>query len=168
MICYFTGKNKFLSNYYDQHDCKIDLGEGLTYKSAEAAFQGGKVYFPTNKSRKNPKSPEHRLEKRFCDFDNPAAAKSLGRKIKMRPDWDEIKDDHMRRVIHAKFSQNEDLKQRLLATGDEILVEGNSWHDNYWGDCHCPKCREIQGKNRLGTILMEVRSELKEAKEKGE
>lgn len=159
-ILYFTGKNKFLSNYYDQHSNPIDLGDGLTYKSAEAAFQGGKVYFPTNKSRRNPKSPQHRLEKRFCDFDNPAAAKSLGRKIELRPDWEEIKDSHMRRVLEAKFSDPE-LAQKLIDTGDKFLCEGNSHHDNYWGNCTCPKCRDIEGQNHLGLILMNIREQLK-------
>ena len=162
-IYYFTGKNKFLSNYYDQHDNPIVLDNGLTYKSAEAAFQGGKVYFPTNKSMKDPKSPQHRLEKRFSDFDNPAAAKSLGRHIELRPDWNAVKDDHMEKVIRAKFSDPE-LQAMLLSTGDEELIEGNSWHDNYWGNCTCPKCREIEGGNHLGKILMKVRAELQAQK----
>ena len=55
-----------------------------------------------------------------------------------------------------------DLKQRLLETGTQPIEEDTtSWHDNYWGNCHCPKCRNIPGQNRLGIILMETRDKLK-------
>lgn len=68
----------------------------------------------------------------------------------------------MRRVVMAKFEQNKDLKQRLLETGTQPIEEDTtSWHDNYWGNCHCPKCRNIPGQNRLGIILMETRDKLK-------
>ena len=43
---------------------------------------------------------------------------------------------------------------------DIMLIEGNYWHDNYWGNCLCPKCKEIEGQNQLGKILMKVRSTL--------
>jgi len=48
----------------------------------------------------------------------------------------------------------------LLATLDAELIEGNAWHDNFWGDCFCEKCRDIEGLNVLGNILMRIREEL--------
>ena len=45
-------------------------------------------------------------------------------------------------------------------TGDAELIEGNTWHDNYWGVCSCSKCNG-RGKNRLGKLLMKVREELR-------
>ena len=69
----------------------------------------------------------------------------------------------MYEICKAKFLQNEDLRIRLLATGDEYLEEGTTgWHDNYWGNCECEKCKNIEGKNTLGKILMRVRKELRD------
>ena len=39
-------------------------------------------------------------------------------------------------------------------------------HDNEYGNCICPKCAEIEGENKLGKILMRVRTELREKEEK--
>lgn len=63
-------------------------------------------------------------------------------------------------ALRKKFN-NSVLKKKLLATGDALLIEGNTCHDNYWGDCKCEKCKDIKGENRLGQLLMQVREELK-------
>ena len=57
-----------------------------------------------------------------------------------------------------QLTQNEDLKQLLLATGDLVLEEGNTWHDTFWG----VDARTREGENHLGRILMRVRGELAE------
>ncbi|NWN81082.1 NADAR family protein, partial [Bacillus sp. (in: firmicutes)] len=49
------------------------------------------------------------------------------------------------------------LKNKLLQTGESILIEGNTWGDKIWGVCNGV------GENKLGKILMKVRNELKEA-----
>lgn len=82
---------------------------------------------------------------------------------------EEVKDDAMYQVEKAKFMQDEKLKKQLLATGDEELVEENTWHDNYWGICICNKCMQARAhcnydestSNQLGKILMKVREELR-------
>ena len=64
----------------------------------------------------------------------------------------------------AKFRQNRDARQILLSTNDAILIEGNTWHDNTWGDCSCgdrPECKK-PGLNLLGKALMLVRKELQD------
>ena len=67
----------------------------------------------------------------------------------------------MKDIVTRKFTQNFDLKQKLLHTGNEKLIEGNSWHDYIWGmNFSC-----TIGENNLGKILMEVRDELKGNKE---
>ena len=60
-------------------------------------------------------------------------AKKLGRKITMSPEWEGVKYPLMGDVCFAKFSQNQDLKDILLGTGQGELVENTtSWHDNIW------------------------------------
>ena len=61
----------------------------------------------------------------------------------------------MWRICYCKFAHNDDLKEKLLATGDAELIEGNTWNDTYWGVCRG------KGKNHLGKIIMEVREALK-------
>jgi ribA/ribD-fused uncharacterized protein len=87
----------------------------------------------------------------------PAAAKRMGRsrKYPLRPDWEQVKDDLMRRGVRRKFETHADLRELLLSTGDEELVE-NAPGDYYWG---CGKTGT--GRNMLGKILMEVRDSLR-------
>jgi predicted NAD-dependent protein-ADP-ribosyltransferase YbiA (DUF1768 family) len=63
-------------------------------------------------------------------------------------------------IIRNKFSDKY-MSDLLLNTGDEELIEGNYWHDNYWGNCTCSKCKDIEGQNKLGKILMKVRDEIR-------
>ena len=74
------------------------------------------------------------------------------------PDWSKVKFDRMRRVLRAKFTQHQDLRDLLLSTGDARLVE-SAKTDNpvnrLWGEVNG------KGKNMLGVLLMELRSELR-------
>lgn len=144
MISGFRGPNNFLSNFFE---CDITYN-GITYKNTEAAFQAQKT-----KVRE--------LQEKFANLD-PSAAKRKGRGLYLRTDWEEVKDNLMYEIVKAKFEQNPALLRSLLATGEVELVEANIWHDNYWGVCECEKCKDIQGKNNLGKVLMRVREELRE------
>ena len=62
-------------------------------------------------------------------------------------------------ILRAKFAVPE-LKEKLIATGDAELVEGNRWHDNRRGKCSCEKRQNKEGQNWLGKILMEIRKEI--------
>lgn len=135
MIDNFHGKYFFLSNFF----CVPVKYGGLTFTNTEAAFHSEKC---------SSRSSE------FVNL-NPSEAKRLGRRVKLRPDWEDVKDDIMLNVVCAKFDQHPDLAQKLLETGDEELVEGNTWEDRYWGVCGG------KGKNMLGKILMRVREELR-------
>lgn len=81
-------------------------------------------------------------------------AKQEGRKVPLRADWEQVKVEAMFTAVYAKFSQNENLKAMLLATGNRYLEEGNTWNDVTWGVCNGI------GKNLLGQILMLVRTML--------
>ena len=93
---------------------------------------------------------------RIMAAETPGDAKKLARKIKKVDNWDDIKLHIMFNLLLYKFSFEKN-KQKLLATGDEELCEGNIWHDNFWGDCHCEHCINKPGANHLGKLLMKVR-----------
>ena len=84
----------------------------------------------------------------------PALAKRYGKAVSMRPNWDEIKVRVMCEIVEAKFTQNPNLTNMLLATEDAILIEGNTWGDTFWGVC------DGKGENNLGKVLMRVRDRL--------
>lgn len=73
---------------------------------------------------------------------------------KLRGDWEAVKDSVMYEICKAKFSQNPDLADQLVATKDAELIEGNTWGDRIWGVC------DGVGENRLGKILMRIRAEM--------
>lgn len=143
MVKEFREEYFFLSNFYEVPVTYL----GNTYRNSEAAFQSMKLYSPNERSQ-------------FTDL-NPSEAKRLGRSVKLRSDWNNVREKHMRGIIKAKFEQNADLRDNLLSTGDEELIECNDWHDNVWGDCTCPQCKTCEGQNKLGKILMEIREELR-------
>lgn len=132
----FRGKYYFLSNFSSYPVTY----EGLTYLNNEAAFQAMKVM-------------DVKKRESFTHLE-PNLAKAKGRKVLLRPDWEKVKEQYMYEIVLAKFSQNEDIKEKLLDTGDALLIEGNSWNDVIWGVC------KGRGQNKLGKILMRVRKEL--------
>ena len=83
----------------------------------------------------------------------PKDAANMGRNrsLPLRSDWERVKDDVMRAGVLQKFKTHMDIREILLSTGDELLVE-NSPIDYYWS---CGK--DGSGKNKLGQILVEVR-----------
>ena len=146
MIKFFRNKYFFMSNFYQAPV----MFEGLLYTNNEAAYQSAKV--ADIECRTNLNTSNGAID--FTKL-SPAQSRAAGRKVDLRKDWEEIKDQVMYDIVYDKFSRNKDLKEQLLATGDKELIESNTWNDTYWG-----VCRGV-GKNMLGKTLMRVRSELK-------
>jgi ribA/ribD-fused uncharacterized protein len=142
-IVSFDKDYEFLSNFYHS-PFTVD---GIQYDTVEHFFQSRKASTWDEAMWVNA-------------ADTPGLAKGRGRKVSMRPDWEQIKVDVMRFALEQKFAIPE-LKEKLLATGNIELIEGNWWDDNFWGDCYCPACQSFQGKNMLGKLLMELREKLK-------
>lgn len=143
MIDSFRGYYGFLSNF-SKYSTAYD---GVVYPTSEHAYQAAKTLY---------------LEERkaFLDFDSPRDAKKLGQTVSKRSDWESVKYGVMKQILYDKFSRHHEIRQRLLSTGESELVEGNTWHDNTWGNCSCDRCFNIEGKNLLGNALMEVRGHL--------
>lgn len=119
--------------------------KGKTWQTTEHYFQAQKFA-----------GTEH--ENKIRNAPNPMKAAELGRtrKVKIRKNWDNLKDNVMFDAIKAKFTQHEDLRKLLLETEDKILIE-HTENDNYWGDGG-----DGSGKNKLGKLLMKLRIELKD------
>ena len=84
-------------------------------------------------------------------------AKRLGRSVHLRYDWDVVKEWVMLRLLLQKFAPGTQAHTTLSSTKGKWLVEGNRWHDNYWGNCTCDRCVHIVGQNKLGLLLMQIR-----------
>lgn len=143
MITSFDGEYAFLSNFfYEPFDCY-----GVVVPTAEHAYQAQKA-----------SHGEIATKRLILSATTPGHAKRLGRRVKLREGWDDIKVDVMRKIIAAKFRDGSVLSSMLAATGDEELVEGNTWGDTFWGCVRTPeKHGSWVGANHLGIILMEWR-----------
>jgi ribA/ribD-fused uncharacterized protein len=143
MITEFKDEYRFLSNF----NSSPIVWKGTNWPTVEHAYQAAK----TN-------DVSQRLTIQHAA--TPGKAKRLGRAVTLRKDWDTEKVPIMKVLVRKKFTQNIGLRMLLFITADEELAEGNHWHDNFWGNCLCNKCEHIKGKNMLGKILMEVRSNI--------
>lgn len=133
----FNGEYRFLSNFYET---PITY-EGITYPSVENAYQAAKTI-----------NQEERLQ--FVKISSKEA-KSLGRKITIREEWDTVKLQVMWNLIYEKFTRNRKLLSFLILTGDKHIEETNWWGDKFWGVCRG------EGENNLGKLLMKLREKLK-------
>ena len=132
----FKGKYYFLSNFYT---APITY-KGITYLNNEAAFQSMKT--------------EYREDRKKFSKLSARDAKKLGREIPLRRGWENVKEIYMYEINLAKYTQHENLKEKLLATDQCYLEEGNYWGDREWGTV------DGVGNNKLGKILMRIRHEL--------
>ena len=153
-ISSFEGDHRFLSNFW----YVSIIYDGAVYASVEHAFQAAKS------SELADREAIRRIKK-------PGDAKRYGQTIQLGSNWESLKRGIMLDLLRQKFginlSQHRYLRSGLLATGNEKLIEGNTWHDNYWGVCYCYACNRERnretpdlGKNWLGKLLMHVRQEI--------
>lgn len=139
VISSFRGEYQFLSNMAKATFC----WDGRQYLNSEAAFQSAKTLDAKERDA-------------FSSM-NGVTAKRAGKKVALRSDWEQVKVGIMEEVVRAKFQQNPELRDKLIATGNAQLVEGNYWHDTFWG----VDSKTGEGENHLGQILMKVRAELR-------
>lgn len=149
MIDSFTGRWRFLSNF---HPCTIEF-QGIKYPSVEHYYVAMKIKTDQQIEGRNITLIDCR--EMISRMKDTAKVKQLGKILKLRKDWELIKLDTMLFGVREKF-KDEDLRQMLLDTGDQELVEGNNWGDKFWG------VSAGEGQNNLGKILMKVRKEIRE------
>ena len=146
---------RFLSHF---HPAAIEL-DGFVWPSAEHAYQSHK-------------SLDRDYVQAIREAESPGKAKRLAsypakrswfiqHDKKPRPDWNDVKLDIMRRIDLAKFTQNDDLRELLLATGDAQLVE-DSQSEPFWGIG-----KDGKGSNWAGRVLMEIREKLRRTRSHG-
>lgn len=141
ILFYSTRDHYGAFSNFSRHGVELD---GLWWKTTEHYFQAQKF-------------TDEVYKEKIRNAPDPKTAASLGRsrKVKLRDDWEDVKDDIMRKAVRRKFQTHEQLRLLLMSTGGEEIIE-NAPGDYYWG---CGK--DHSGKNMLGKILMEVREELK-------
>jgi len=134
------------SNFSD-HPTLID---GHLWKTTEHYFQAMK-FFGSDDAWYNT----------IKNVDSVAASKKLGnsRDHKLRDDWENVKDDVMRKAVKAKVYQHLDVFNFLMSTGNQVLIEASPT-DYYWGEGDLRT-----GKNMLGKILMEIRKDIKDTQQ---
>lgn len=140
----FTGNYRWLSNFFPLQSPIVDEYDGVyfSYETVEHAYQAMKTLDST-------------VRVQVMTATSPYSAKRKGRTIRLREDWESKKDAIMLELVRKKFYYNPELKRLLINTGESHIYEVNPWGDHYWG------CDEfLEGENRLGEILMQVRQEV--------
>lgn len=159
-VLFFSGnaaldENKYLSNMYEA-PIQVD---GITFPTVEHYFQWSKAKM----------FGDAEMEKKILKTPSPKSVKTFGKKVKdfKEEEWTAKKDNVMRIAVKAKFTQHPELRKKLQETGDKRIGEANP-RDKYWGigtGADTSKAKDPSkwpGKNVLGKILEEIRTELKE------
>lgn len=133
----FFNEHRFLSNF---HIAPL-VYRGLTFPTSEHAYMAMK-------------STDKEWWQYMAGLQTPREARAEGQRVELRPDWAHVKVKFMYEVCFNKFTQNEDLREKLLSPKDQLLTENNWWRDTFWG------FYKGTGENNLGKVLMKVRSEM--------
>ncbi len=137
MIESFSGDNRFLSNFWPS-EVRVD---GVVYPTVEHAYQASKTL-------------DRVMRAHIAMLPRAYQAKHWGHKLVLRTGWNAMRLEVMRNLLDQKFRIPE-LREKLLATGNQWIIEGNNWGDKFWGQVGG------QGLNHLGKLLMEVRQEIR-------
>jgi ribA/ribD-fused uncharacterized protein len=140
-ITSFDGDYKFLSNFFP---AEVEF-EGLVFPTVEHAYQAAKTVDMMERGA-------------IRQAQKAGQAKRMGDHVTKRPNWEAIKERVMEQLLAKKFAYPA-LADALLETLPSQLVEGNKYHDRFWG-AELVDGRWI-GLNRLGDKLMKLRNDLR-------
>jgi len=141
----FKYNGRWIHNWFSNMLSSPITIDGIRYNSVENYYQAMKSLDPDDWER--------------VAIMSPSGSKKWGRKTKLRPDWELVKRDVMKKALLEKFS-HEPWTIMLKATGIEVIVEWNNWGDRIWG----VEISDNKGQNLLGKLLMEIREDLKHGK----
>lgn len=145
--------NGYLSNWY----MSDFVADDIKFTSMEQYMMYKKAQLFNDKE----------IMQEILSIDNVGKIKMLGRSVK---NYDEVMWNGVRQIVvyeglYAKFSQNESLREKLLATENDILAEC-AVSDCIWGiglamnDDKRLSTEEWRGQNLLGFAIMQVREKL--------
>jgi N-glycosidase YbiA len=126
---------------FSRHGIALD---GIWWPTVEHYFQAQKF-----------EDSAYQAQIRTATTPKQAAALGRSRDVPLRSDWEAVKDGIMLQAVWQKFQTHSELRDLLLSTGEEPIVE-NAPGDYYWG---CGQ--DGTGLNKLGQILQQVRAELR-------
>lgn len=143
-IVSFSKEYRFLSNFFP---CII-IKDDIHYSTVEHYYQAMK-------------SSDVNIHKRVAGMLRASEAKKFGRTImyddlEWREDWDQVRLKVMTEGLVQKFAPNTRLAEDLKNTDGYLIIEGNTWKDNFWG----VDFETGIGENRLGILLMRIREKL--------
>jgi len=130
----------------------------LNNRSWHRSGYDGRVYMSVEHAYAAAKSDSDADRGEIGTIASPKDAYEYGRQIPLRADWDtRLRYEAMFTALAAKF-RNPELAAKLEATGDALLIDGVTDHDQHWSECHCERHFEYPGTNHLGRALMALRS----------
>ena len=131
------GWERDLSNF-----APLDVSyDGEIWPTVEHAFQAAKCVRADDR-------------RKVADAASPAIARRIGKRVELRSGWDDMRRELMVALCRDKLARHAELRERIVATGDEDLVHEAPW-DSFWGSGRTGK-----GRNELGKVYMELRSEI--------
>ena len=150
MITFYRANEKPYGAFSNLYRCTIEF-EGRQFPTAEHAYQFGKA-----------RKPE--VAEWLMAAPSPSLLAMAAHGLyhwDIAPGWSKCKIDRMRAVLLAKFSQHGDIRELLLSTGTEELVEVGTVDNTvnrFWGRLEIRG--ELVGTNMLGKLLMETRERI--------
>ncbi|WP_280829842.1 NADAR family protein [Mycobacterium sp. OTB74] len=139
----FRGDHYFLSNFYPA----VTPHRGHHFPTSEHAYMAART-------------TDAGAVAAILAASVPTHAQQIGRTATQLANWDQHRFRLMEEILIAKFTHNPELADKLIATTGSLLIEGNTWHDQTWGNCTCDEHRGLAGENALGVCLMAVRMHL--------
>ncbi len=145
-ITSFSGEYRWLSNFAP----KEILWQNIKYPTVEHAYQAAKLHESCVTGRLM-----------IANADTPGQAKRMGQKLILESWWTtEYRLKTMEELLRQKFGYGpNEYFDKLVATGDRWIEEGNTWGDEFWGTCNG------KGFNHLGKLLMKIRKDMQKIDE---
>lgn len=135
------------------------IWNGIRFNTSEHAYHWEK--FQIDRMHKAEELTEHEIRESIRTAASAHEAFKLAEEYKRyrREDWDSVRVGIMRNILREKLHQHPYVRRKLMQTGERELIE-HSWRDNFWG-----WGPHRDGQNMLGRLWMEIRAELREARE---